>query len=219
MLARVEMDGYSLAVQGRGWGAAARVSLTLREEAAASHLVLRTTGQGAFLVGIANLDACQVWVVLASAGQHSVTLHGPPVACPPDPNPVPPVLHVLVGQRVEQGQVVPPTSAPPGPTRTVVARTGLEGMVLLGPISPVERAGVPNDRPYQATLAVLNAAGQAVAHVQSGPDGHFWVALPPGTYTLHPEAAGILPRAADQTVTVPATGFTHIVIRYDSGIR
>lgn len=98
--------------------------------------------------------------------------------------------------------------------------TGIEGMVTIGPTCPVERVGSPcPDRPYEATIAVLDSAGRQVAEARSGADGHFLVLLPPGTYTLRPRQSGTPPHAAEVTVTVAAGYMTDVQVAFDSGIR
>lgn len=97
--------------------------------------------------------------------------------------------------------------------------SGINGLVTIGPISPVERPGVPNDAPYQATIVVKNADGHTVATVKSGADGRFSVNLAPGTYALEPESSGLLPSAQPQQVTVEPHRYTEVTVPYDSGIR
>ncbi len=107
-------------------------------------------------------------------------------------------------------------SSPASPPRTGAIR----GKVTIGPVSPVQRAGQPvSDRPYRATLAILDPAGQEVARVASDEDGEFWVDLPEGRYLLQPVPGGWYPRAQTLTVTVSADQVTRVAIRYDSGIR
>jgi hypothetical protein len=97
--------------------------------------------------------------------------------------------------------------------------SGIDGEVILRPVSPVERPGVVNHRPYEAIIGVANGAGQVVAEVHSDPDGRFRIVLEPGTYVLHPASAAIYPQAPAQTVTVVRDKFTPVRIIYDSGIR
>jgi hypothetical protein len=104
-------------------------------------------------------------------------------------------------------------------TATQTYRSGIEGIVIISPISPVEQIGVPNFRPYQATISVLNTAGETVTQFQSREDGLFRVELKPGIYILRPESESIYPRAEEQTVTVSKNKFTRVLISYDSGIR
>lgn len=97
--------------------------------------------------------------------------------------------------------------------------SGIEGIVIISPISPVERPGTINFRPYLANITVLNATGEIVIQFQSRTDGVFRVELKPGIYVLRPESNGVYPRAEEHTVTVSKNKFTRILINYDSGIR
>jgi hypothetical protein len=83
----------------------------------------------------------------------------------------------------------------------------------------VERKGVPNQRPYQARITVLDPAGREVAVVDSDAEGKFRMALPPGTYVLRPESSGLYPRASEQRVEVSQNRVTRVEIVYDSGMR
>lgn len=121
------------------------------------------------------------------------------------------------------------TGTPPTGTVTPAAATatlppsgdtGIEGMVTIGPTCPVERIDSPcPDRPYAATIAVLDGAGRQVAEARSGADGRFRVLVPPGTYTLRPRQSGTLPHAAELSVTVAADHITDVQVVFDSGIR
>lgn len=113
--------------------------------------------------------------------------------------------------------------APAIPPGILPYESGIRGMVTIGPTCPVER--VPPDplcadKPYEATLAILNASGKQMATVASGKDGAFEISLPPGTYTIRPsESPARMPYASEQMVVVPAIGYVDVAIQYDSGIR
>jgi hypothetical protein len=105
-------------------------------------------------------------------------------------------------------------------TPTPAADTGVEGQTLLGPMCPVVRLDQPcPDRPYQATLTVLNPAGKKIAQVQTDVNGLYRLALLPGDYIMHPESPNVMPHAQDQPFVVIAGQFTKLDIAYDSGIR
>jgi hypothetical protein len=97
--------------------------------------------------------------------------------------------------------------------------SGIAGDVILRPVSPIERPGSINHRPYQALIGVTNEAGRTVTEVRSGPDGRFEIILEPGTYVLRPQSEAIYPHAAPQTVTVVKDHVTPVHIVYDSGMR
>ncbi len=100
--------------------------------------------------------------------------------------------------------------------------SGIEGLVTIGPVCPVERIDTPcPDKPYQATIVVKDGQGGEVARVQSGKDGRFRVALAAGAYTLAPRSSsqGSYPFAPEQQVEVQAGAFTTVSVQFDSGIR
>jgi len=106
-------------------------------------------------------------------------------------------------------------------TATVAAMSGIEGQVLLGPTCPVEREGVSCEEPYEATIAVWDAARtQRVFVFDSDDDGRFHVGLSPGEYYIEPQGDQRgLPRPEPQIVTVPANTFVSVTLHYDTGIR
>jgi len=103
------------------------------------------------------------------------------------------------------------------------SESGIEGVVTIGPVCPVERTDQPcPDKPFAASITVaIESSGQKVTTVRSGFDGKFRVKLSQGTYRLTPEPPnrGAPPNAEPQTVTVERGKYAHIVIKYDSGIR
>lgn len=101
--------------------------------------------------------------------------------------------------------------------------TGIEGQVLIGPVCPVVQQGKEcPDKPYQATLTVLDSRGmREIARFQTDTEGRFHFPLAPGSYILHPETPENvpLPVAPEQDFTVAEGRFTQISVIYDSGIR
>jgi hypothetical protein len=111
--------------------------------------------------------------------------------------------------------------------------SGVEGEVLVGPTCPVERADSPcPDRPAQLYVwtSILSGSDTPIGNpmTQSGTDGRFRLALPPGTYMLDagpcsptmfcgPNSS--LPRITPQIVTVRTGAFTKIILHGDTGIR
>ena len=97
--------------------------------------------------------------------------------------------------------------------------SGIEGEVILRPLSPIERPGMSNFRPFKATVTVRDQKGHAVGRFQSGANGRFRVNLQPGTYVLCPESPQSFPRSRQETVIVEQNKFTYVCITYDTGIR
>jgi len=98
----------------------------------------------------------------------------------------------------------------------------LEGLVTLGPLTPVEQVGgPPSERVYQASIEVREQGGGRVATVSSGKDGRFSVSLPAGRYTLVPgnPTDSPLPYAAPVNVVIESGGVTKVTIAFDTGIR
>lgn len=115
------------------------------------------------------------------------------------------------------------SSAPASqPTRTGSAgESGIEGRVALGPACPGPvKIGQPcPDVPWQGVLLVLNAQDQLAAEVQTGEDGTFRIALPPGTYTIRPQHSSPGRMIPGTLVVVQPGQFTFIGITIDSGMR
>jgi hypothetical protein len=99
------------------------------------------------------------------------------------------------------------------------ADSGIKGTVTIGPTTPVQQEGQPEEAPYEATIVIENSRGHRVAEVRSSADGSYSMNLAPGTYTLVPQSPGVLPRAGAYTAVVRAHEFTVVDIQYDSGIR
>lgn len=100
--------------------------------------------------------------------------------------------------------------------------TGVQGFVTIGPTCPVERINSPcPPRPIAATVIASDPSGKEISRTQSGSDGHFKLALNPGSYTLSGQrpANQALPRPIPQTVIVSSGGYTVVTLQFDSGIR
>ena len=105
-------------------------------------------------------------------------------------------------------------SAPPN--------TGIEGQVLIGPTCPVMIEGMDcADKPFAATISVMNAANEKMFSFQTDAEGKFKIALPPGDFILHPEPPqnNMMPFGRDVNIAVIEGQFTQVTLYYDSGIR
>lgn len=94
---------------------------------------------------------------------------------------------------------------------------------MLGPISPVEKEGEINEKPYpDAVVFVMNSSGtKKIAEFKSDQNGRFQLNLAPGTYSLVPQTPKKqpFPIGKSETVVVSENQYTEITINYDSGIR
>lgn len=106
---------------------------------------------------------------------------------------------------------------------TTQGESGIEGQAVISPVRPgPQRQGDPGSAPYKTTLVVWSAdGGREVTRFETGSDGRFRVALPPGTYRIgSPSQTGrFVPRAGEETVTVEAGKYVRVTISFDSGIR
>jgi hypothetical protein len=106
---------------------------------------------------------------------------------------------------------------------TTHSESGIEGQALISPVGPgPTRQGQPDSAPFRTTLVISRASdGSEVRRLETGSDGRFRVALPPGTYTVGPPVGTgrRLPRAGQETVTVAPGKFAQVTINFDSGMR
>lgn len=114
-------------------------------------------------------------------------------------------------------------SPQPASVSAPVAKSGVRGIVKIGPVCPVIRAednARCADKPYAVTLSIRDAAGKEVFRPTSDVNGKFEAELSPGVYVLSlAEPHALLPRMASTTFTVMKSKFTDISVTLDSGIR
>lgn len=107
---------------------------------------------------------------------------------------------------------------------------GVRGRVWLGPLTPLVRGPLtplvrgPDtliERPYAATIQVLDTHGRVVATTRSNRNGYFRINLAPGCYVLQGRAFGgsSLPSAKPVRVAVRAHHFAVVTVSFDTGIR
>jgi hypothetical protein len=102
------------------------------------------------------------------------------------------------------------------------SRPGIEGVCVIGPTRPVQRADEPPDLvPYPTTLLVLAADRHPVARITTDPQGRFGIDLPPGEYWVTGSAppGRWKPRGTEEHVQVPEGGRAFVTVRFDSGMR
>ena len=101
-------------------------------------------------------------------------------------------------------------------------KSGVRGMVTMGPTCPVERMPPDPkcaDRLQAATFSIDTPAGVHIATVTSAADGSYSVRLPAGRYVIHLQGPAVMPSMAPQTFTVVEHAYTELRLRLDSGIR
>jgi hypothetical protein len=105
-------------------------------------------------------------------------------------------------------------AASPTPT------TGLTGVVVRGPVTPVCTIERPCDAPFSADF-IVEQNGQRVNHFRSDTEGRFIVMLAPGRYRIVPDAGApiIAPQSQAKTVDVLPVGLTQVRLEFDTGIR
>ena len=70
-------------------------------------------------------------------------------------------------------------------TPTPAAETGLEGVILVGPVQGgPSRQGVPDSRPLANTEFIVEKENSAVASFTTDDQGRFRISLPSGHYTI-----------------------------------
>jgi hypothetical protein len=99
----------------------------------------------------------------------------------------------------------------------------LEGQVTIGPICPVERPDKPCPVPpeaYAAREVWVLQGNQLVSRAGLSNTGGYWLALPPGRYTVDIKRAGI-DRSADvpKEIEIQRGKTVRLDIEIDTGIR
>lgn len=100
--------------------------------------------------------------------------------------------------------------------------TGLDGVVLRGPVQPVCQEADPcADEPFSARFTVRRPSGQLAGAFESDEAGEFSVALSPGGYVVVPaeDAPIIDPGRQTKQVVVGESGRTTVELHFDTGIR
>lgn len=98
--------------------------------------------------------------------------------------------------------------------------TGLVGLVVRGPVTPVCLPDPPCYAPFRAHFTAWRDSFP-VAGFESDTLGQFLVWLPPGRYTVRPgpDAPILDPELQSKTVDVTGSGLTHVRLDFDTGIR
>lgn len=99
--------------------------------------------------------------------------------------------------------------------------SGIEGQVLLGPMSAVVTQNSKPDQPYQATIIILDSGRKEINRIETDKEGRFKIALKPGEYILSPVAPNppLPPIPEEKKAVVKPGEYTNVVLHFDTGIR
>ena len=113
------------------------------------------------------------------------------------------------------------TSASTSTPQPVIS--GINGKVMIGPITPVQKEGEVNEKPYSdALIFIMDSTGSSkITEVISDQNGLFKIYIAPGTYLLDPQTPHDqrFPVTGTQIVVVLENMFTDVTINFDTGIR
>ncbi len=114
-----------------------------------------------------------------------------------------------------------PVSENGGGNSILPYNSGIQGVVLRGPMCPVVRLGEEcGDAPYETEVVVSRATPYKVfATMKSDRDGKFLINLPPGDYLVSASNEGISKTCDTVSVTVSPEELKNITISCDTGIR
>ena len=106
------------------------------------------------------------------------------------------------------------------------ALIGIRGLVLIGPLRPVEIIGQSNEQPLanarvEITRVEVPDKVYTTWTLSSGSDGKFILALPPGKFRVTASAPNTSPPfgVGSADVEVPVGGVADVTVHVDSGIR
>ncbi len=92
--------------------------------------------------------------------------------------------------------------------------SGLFGVVMRGPITPVCTTESPCDAPAAGVTLLFRRSGAVAGRVVTGRDGRYRIALPPGLYTVRGPK-----RTTPLSAKVTSGRFTRQNFEIDTGIR
>jgi hypothetical protein len=102
-----------------------------------------------------------------------------------------------------------------------ILNSGIEGIITIGPITPVQKVGEINYKPYKTTVIVKSENGlNQITEFSSGDDGSFKVYLKPGSYVIESQkTSSPFPILKPVNVEVKENQFSKVNISFDTGIR
>ena len=121
----VNVSGYRLTVEGRGWPVQRRLIVAFHAGSWLGGLEVQTTLNGSFRVGMNSVDRCgtAVTAMARDFNGHARQTRAPALLCPPLPAPPSPALTLLQGPAVNP--TVLPSIAPTAPGSVTIHRRDL----------------------------------------------------------------------------------------------
>jgi hypothetical protein len=107
-------------------------------------------------------------------------------------------------------------AAPAGSTTTP---SGLRGIVMRGPITPVCMVGVPCSAPAANVVLVFSRAGHVVARTTTSRNGGYRLTLQPGRYSVKTTTRTLGSGLSPRIVVVPRNRVGRVDFDLDTGIR
>jgi hypothetical protein len=111
------------------------------------------------------------------------------------------------------------TLALAGSATSATTPSGLRGIVVRGPITPVCMVGVPCDAPAAGVVLVFSRSGSVVARTTTNRNGAYRLALRPGRYGVTTVKRTIGSGLTPRSVLVPRGRVARIDFELDTGIR
>ena len=104
-------------------------------------------------------------------------------------------------------------------TAAGTGQSGLRGVVMRSPITPVCQVGVPCSAPAKNTPLIFSRIGHQSVSTRTDGYGHYRVALAPGRWNVRTTRTGIGSGVRPSVVTVVAGTFRRVNLSIDTGIR
>ena len=97
--------------------------------------------------------------------------------------------------------------------------SGLRGVVMRGPITPMCVAEQPCDAPARGFTVAFSRSGNVVGRTATDSDGRYRIRLAPGRYTVRIGRGGAFKRPEPDVVRVRADVLRRVDFHVDTGIE
>jgi carboxypeptidase family protein len=97
--------------------------------------------------------------------------------------------------------------------------SGLRGLVMRGPVTPVCHVGTPCDAPAPGVKLLFSRSGKVVARATTNSKGWYRVTLKSGRYSVRTNRGGFEGRTQPSRATVPGGRVARRDFFIDTGIR